>query len=40
MSTSHSFLIDGLVDSGTISGGYTVMVSFTANQAGSFLYYD
>jgi hypothetical protein len=40
LSTAHSFVIDGLVDSGTISGGRTVSFSFTANQAGSFLYYD
>jgi len=40
LSSSHSFVIDGLVDSGTISGGQTRTVSFTASNAGSYLFYD
>lgn len=40
LSTTHSFVIDGLVDSGSISGGQTRSFSFTANKVGSFLYYD
>ncbi|WP_031432864.1 multicopper oxidase domain-containing protein [Methylomarinum vadi] len=40
LSTSHSFVIDGLVDSGTIRGGRSANLSFTANKVGSFLFYD
>lgn len=40
LGTSHSFVIDGQVDSGGISGGQTKTVSFTATGTGSFLYYD
>lgn len=40
LNTSHSFVIDGLVDSGTISPGQTKTVSFTADKVGSFMYYD
>ncbi|MGR9052186.1 MAG: multicopper oxidase domain-containing protein [Gammaproteobacteria bacterium] len=40
LSTPHSFVIDGLVDSGTIGGGQSAGFSFTASQAGSYLYYD
>jgi len=36
----HSFVIDGMVDSGTIAGGTSTLVTFTANAAGSYLYYD
>lgn len=40
LGTSHSFVIDGQVDSGTIAGGTTQTVSFTATGSGSFMYYD
>lgn len=40
LGTDHSFVIDGLVDSGTIAGGNSKTFSFTANNAGSYLFYD
>jgi hypothetical protein len=40
LGTSHSFVIDGQVDSGTIAGGASKTVSFTAKGYGSFMYYD
>ncbi len=40
LGTSHSFKIDGIVDSGRISGGQTRMVEFQVRNAGSYLYYD
>ena len=40
LSTSHSFVIDGIVDSGPIAPGQTVTVSFTPDTAGTYLYYD
>ncbi len=40
LNTDHSFVIDGVIDSGTINGGDTRTVSFTADQAGSYLFYD
>jgi len=40
LSSSHSFVIDGVVNSGTIRGGRSTTVQFTANQAGSFMFYD
>lgn len=40
LQTAHSFVIDGLVDSGVIAGGTTKTISFTASRAGSFMYYD
>ena len=40
LGTSHSFVIDGQVDSGTIAGGATKTVTFTAQGYGSFMYYD
>lgn len=40
LSTSHSFVIDGLVDSGTIGGGQTKTLSFTASNPGSHMFYD
>ncbi len=40
LGTTHSFVIDGLVDSGEIAGGTTTTVSFTATAAGSYLFYD
>jgi FtsP/CotA-like multicopper oxidase with cupredoxin domain len=40
LSSSHSFVIDGVVNSGTIRGGRSTTVEFTANQPGSFMFYD
>ena len=40
LGSSHSFVIDGVVDSGRISGGRSATVSFTADRAGSYMYYD
>jgi len=40
LSSSHSFVIDGVVNSGTIAPGTSTTVTFTANTAGSYLYYD
>ena len=40
LNTSHSWVIAGVVDSGTIAGGQTKTFSFTAPQAGSYLFYD
>jgi len=40
LQTSHSFVIDGLVDSGTIGGGETRTVTFTAAGPGSYMFYD
>jgi FtsP/CotA-like multicopper oxidase with cupredoxin domain len=40
LSTPHSFVINGLVNSGTIYGGQTKTVTFTAANPGSYLYYD
>ena len=40
LDTTHSFVIDGMVDSGPIAGGQTKTVSFTANSVGSHLFYD
>lgn len=40
LNTSTSFVIDGLVDSGTIATGQTKTVEFVANSYGSFMYYD
>jgi FtsP/CotA-like multicopper oxidase with cupredoxin domain len=40
LSTSHSFVIDGMVDSGTIGGGQTRTIEFVAGTPGSYLYYD
>jgi len=40
LNTNHSFVIDGVVDSGTIYGGTSQVVTFTVNTAGSFLFYD
>ena len=38
--TSHSFVIDGVVDSGAIGAGQTKTVQFTVSKAGTYLYYD
>ena len=40
LGTSHSFKIDGIVDSGRISGGQTKTIEFRVNNAGSYMYYD
>jgi len=40
LDTDHSFVIDGVVDSGVIRGGNNKTISFTANNAGTYLYYD
>lgn len=40
LGTSHSFVVDGMFDSGTIRGGETRTFSFTAKNPGSHLYYD
>jgi len=40
LGTSHSFVIDGVVDSGRISGGQTRTIEFPAPPAGSYLFYD
>ena len=40
LTTNHSFVIDGIVDSGVIDGGQTVKVTFTANSVGTHMYYD
>lgn len=40
LGTSHSFVIDGMVDSGRIRGGNAVTVQFTAENPGTHLYYD
>ncbi|MEJ2509587.1 MAG: hypothetical protein P8009_08955 [Gammaproteobacteria bacterium] len=44
LSSTHSFVIDGLVDSGPIGGGQTKSFSFTIptgqGKAGSYMFYD
>ena len=44
LGSSHSFVIDGIsdnpVNSGRISGGSSTTVSFTADNVGTFVYYD
>lgn len=40
LNRSHSFVIDGVVNSGSISAGTSKTVSFIANNAGSYLFYD
>lgn len=40
LGTRHSFKIDGVVDSGRISGGETRTIEFKVNNAGTYLYYD
>lgn len=40
LGTSHSFKIDGVVDSGRISGGQSTTVEFQVNNAGTYMYYD
>jgi len=40
LNVATSFVIDGMVDSGPIGPGETRTVTFTAGQAGSYLYHD
>ncbi len=40
LGTSHSFVIDGIVDSGTIAGGAQKTISFTAGTPGTYMFYD
>ncbi len=40
LSSSHSFAIDGVVDSGVIAGGASQTLEFVAGTPGSYLYYD
>lgn len=40
LSTPHSWVINGVFDSGTISGGQTKTFSFPAPKAGSYFFYD
>ncbi len=40
LGSDHSFVIDGVVDSGVISAGTSKTVSFLAATAGSYLFYD
>jgi hypothetical protein len=40
LNRTHSFVIDGVVDSGPIGGGQTVTVEFVASNPGSHMYYD
>lgn len=40
LATPHSFVIDGIVDSGSIAGGQTRTVEFTVNTPGSYIFYD
>jgi len=40
LSSSHSLVIDGLPDSGTIAAGQTKTVTFTAGNPGTHMFYD
>ena len=40
LSTTHSFVIDGVFDSGAINAGQSRTFSFTVNTPGSYLFYD
>lgn len=40
LGTSHSFVIDGMVDSGTIRGGESKTIQFTASNTGTHMFYD
>ena len=40
LTTTHSFVIDGVTDSGSIAGGQSKTLSFTAPAAGSYMFYD
>ena len=40
LSTTHSFVIDGVVNSGPIGGGQTKTIQFTPSTPGTFMFYD
>jgi len=40
LTTDHSFVIDGVVDSGIINAGESRTISFNADTAGSYMFYD
>lgn len=40
LTTAHSFVIDGVVDSGTIAAGQAKTIQFAAPAAGSYMFYD
>lgn len=40
LSSTHSFVIDGVIDSGSIGGWQTRTFSFTVNNPGSYMFYD
>lgn len=40
LNSRHSFVIDGVVDSGLIYGGQTRTIEFMVDETGSYLYYD
>ncbi len=40
LTTDHSFVIDGIVDSGPILAGETKTFTFTVDSAGSYMFYD
>ena len=40
LTTDHSFVIDGVVDSGIIAGGATKTIQFSPTTAGSYMFYD
>ncbi|NOZ54910.1 MAG: multicopper oxidase domain-containing protein [Gammaproteobacteria bacterium] len=40
LGSNHSFVIDGMVDSGIIAGGQTKKIRFTVGAPGSYLFYD
>ena len=40
LGTDHSFVIDGVIDSGVVRGGTAKTIQFTAPRAGTYLYYD
>ena len=40
LGTTHSFVIDGVFDSGAINGGQSRTFSFVVNNPGSYLFYD
>jgi len=40
LNSTHSFVIDGVVDSGPIGGGQTAFVEFVAASPGSYMFHD
>lgn len=40
LNSTHTFVIDGLVDSGAIGGGQSKTIEFTAGSPGTHLFYD